>query len=98
MWLSACSESDTAWQIGGDKAQKSIVLLDNEMPLTIRVCLDKQGGSGYPITVVIDYDDNKYAGILEGQCMRFTARKTTVRFGTPSAFKYARGTYTIINN
>lgn len=96
--LPACSDKSQLWKIGGDQPTKKLTLIDSQDEQTIKVCLHEKGGSGYPITLVIDHDDEKYAGVLLGQCLRFEAKKVVVRFGTPSAFKFANGSYEILDS
>lgn len=96
LWLTGCSDNEMTWKIGGDEPVNKLALVDSDAEQTVKVCLEKKGGSGYPITIVVDYDEQKYAGLLEGQCKRFSGKKVVVRFGTPSAYKYAHGTYEIL--
>lgn len=93
----ACQEPGEEWYISvGKGVNKQQVLVDGSDPTEVKICLDEKGGSGYPISVVAQFDDDKYAGLLEEQCMYFKGRKVLVRFGTPSSGKYAKGTYEII--
>ena len=95
--ITACEEPGEEWNISvGKGGDKQVVLVDGGEPTEVKVCLDEKGGSGYPISVVAQFDDDKYPGLLEGQCMFFKGKKVVLRFGTPSSGKYAKGTYEII--
>ena len=95
--VAGCEEPDLEWYITiGKGTKKQQVLYEGTDRREVKICLDKKGGSGYPTTVVADYDDKRYGGLLVGQCMYFTGNRVVVRFGTPSTGKFARGTYEII--
>ena len=96
--ISGCHvDSGQSWKIKiGGKYPKLIKFVDGEVSQKVRVCLDRKGGSGYPITVVISADGDSYSGILNGQCMFFEGKRVDVRFGTPTSGMYAEGTYRII--
>ena len=87
------------WRITvGLDAPKEKILYEGDQPEEVRLCLDKKGGSGYPTRVIAKFDDQRYANILEGQCMFFVGKLITVRFGNPSSGKFANGTYKIIKS
>lgn len=93
----ACQEPGQEWHITVGKGKpKEQVLYEGQEASEVKICLDKKGGSGYPIAVVAEFDDEFYGGMLVGQCMFFTGKRVAVRFGTPSSGKYAKGTYEII--
>ena len=95
--ITACEEPGEEWNISvGKGGEKQVILVDESEPTEVKVCLDKKGGSGYPISVVAQFDNDKYPGMLEGQCMYFKGKKVVLRFGTPSSGKFAKGTYEII--
>lgn len=96
--ISGCHvDNGQPWKIKiGGKFPKLIKFVDGEELQKVRVCLDKKGGSGYPITVVISADDDSYSGILNGQCMFFEGKRIDVKFGTPTSGMFAEGTYSII--
>ena len=95
--MMACQETGEPWHITVGKGKpKEQVLVDGQQATEVKICLDKKGGSGYPTTVVAQFDDDFYANMLQGQCMYFTGKRVAVRFGTPSSGKFARGTYEII--
>lgn len=95
--ITACQEPGEEWNISvGQGGKKQAIIVDESEPTEVKVCLDQKGGSGYPISVVAQFDDDKYPGMLEGQCMFFKGKKVVLRFGTPSSGKYAKGTYEII--
>ena len=95
--MSGCHNYGDPWRItvGKDKP-KEHVFVDGDEPQEVMICLDKKGGSGYPTTIIGKYDDQKYAGMLEGQCMFFIGKRVSVKFATPSSGKYAEGTYKVI--
>ncbi|MFK8026549.1 MAG: hypothetical protein AB8C40_00655 [Gammaproteobacteria bacterium] len=95
--VSGCHDSGEPWRItvGLDKPKK-LVFIDGDEAREVRVCLDKQGGSGYPTRVVARFDDKKYTPMLPGQCMFFVGKHVSVSFPNPSSGKFAEGTYTII--
>lgn len=96
--LVGCQETGEEWYITFGKGKpKEQVLLDGGDVREVKVCLDKKGGSGYPTTVVAQFDDQSYAGMLRGQSMFFKGKRVAVRFGTPSSGKFAKGTYEIIS-
>ena len=92
-----CHDSGEPWKItvGMDKPKEQ-VFVDSDQSQEVMICLDKKGGSGYPTTVVAKYDDGRYAGMLQGQCMFFVGKRVSVKFATPSSGKYATGTYKVI--
>lgn len=99
--ITACQpqENQSPWKISvGRGSPKEQILVDGSSPQEVKICLDEKGGSGYPVTVIAKYDDESYAGLLEHQCMYFTGKKVSVRFGTPSSGKYAQGTFTIVTS
>lgn len=85
------------WRItvGLDKPKEKVVY-EGEQAREVRLCLESKGGSGYPTRVVAKFDDQRYANILEGQCMFFKGKKVVVAFGNPSSGKYAYGTFSIV--
>ena len=95
--IGACQEAGEEWHITVGKGKpKEQVLVDSQEVSEVKICLDKKGGSGYPTTIVAQFDDEFYANLLQGQCMYFSGKRVAVRFGTPSSGKFARGTYEII--
>jgi len=95
--LSGCHEIGENWRITvGKDMPKEKVFVDSDHEQEVKICLDKKGGSGYPITIVATFDDDKYAAMLEGQCMFFTGKRVSVKFGTPSSGKFAQGTYAVL--
>jgi hypothetical protein len=97
MLISGCHDSGELWRITvGLDEPKEKVFIDGYQPQEVMICLDNKGGSGYPTTVVAKYDDQRYAGMLEGQCMFFTGKRVAVKFGTPSSGKFAQGTYAVL--
>ena len=95
--LVACQNEGLPWHITVSKGKpKEQVLVDGQEIAEVKICVDKKGGSGYPTTVVAQFDDEFYANLLVGQCMYFEGKRVAVRFGTPSTGKFARGTYEII--
>ncbi len=97
VFLSGCHDYGDPWRItvGKDKP-KEHVFVDGDEPQEVMICLDKKGGSGYPTTIVGKFDDEKYAGMLVGQCMNFIGKRVSVKFATPSSGKYAEGTFKVI--
>ena len=90
-------EPGESWRITvGLDTSKEKVLYQGEQPKEVRVCLDKKGGSGYPTRVLTKYDDQRYVGMLEGQCMFFKGNTVAVRFANPSSGKFANGTYKVM--
>ena len=90
-------EPDQSWRITvGLDTSKEKILYQGDGPKEVRVCLDKKGGSGYPTRVLTKYDDQRYVGMLEGQCMFFKGNTVAVRFANPSSGKYANGTYKVM--
>ena len=90
-------ETSQSWRITvGLDTSKEKILYQGDRPKEVRVCLDKKGGSGYPTRVLTKYDDQRYVGMLEGQCMFFTGNTVAVRFANPSSGKYANGTYKVM--
>lgn len=96
--ISGCHvDGGEQWKIKiGGKFPKLVRFVDGEIVKEVRVCLDKKGGSGYPITVVVYADGDMYPGILVGQCMFFEGKRIEVKFGTPTSGMFAEGTFTII--
>lgn len=94
--VSGCQDYGDPWRItvGKDKP-KEHVFVDGNEPHEVMICLDKKGGSGYPTTIVAKFDEEKYPGMIEGQCMFFTGNRVSVRFATPSSGKYAEGTFKV---
>ena len=97
IFVSGCHDSGEPWRVtvGLDKPKEQ-VFVDGDQVQEVMICLDKKGGSGYPTTIVGKFDDQKYAGILVGQCMFFEGKRVSVTFATPSSGKYAEGTYKVI--
>ncbi len=95
--VSGCHDSGEPWRItvGLDKPKEQ-VFVEGDQPQEVMIYLDKKGGSGYPTTIVGKFDDQKYAGMLVGQCMFFEGKRVSVKFATPSSGKYAEGTYKVI--
>ncbi len=96
MLLIACkNESSQQWEIGGHFPMKR-VLVDLDQPKDIKICSDEYKNIGFPVNVNIDYDDQRYYGLIEGLCITVRAKKLTVKFATPSSGKKARGTFEIL--
>lgn len=97
LMVSGCHDYGEPWRItvGKDKPKEQ-VFVDGDEPQEVMICLDKKGGSGYPTTIVGKFDDEKYAGMLVGQCMHFIGKRVSVKFATPSSGKYAEGTFKVI--
>jgi hypothetical protein len=96
--LFGCHDSDDEpWRItvGLDKP-KEMVFVDGDVLQEVRICLNTQGGSGYPTRVRAKFDDDRYTPMLTGQCMFFTGKRVSVKFANPSSGKYATGTYKVI--
>ena len=95
--LTACHEQNPEWEISTNSTNGAeMVLVDGDEIQEVKICLDKKRSISFPTTVVADFDDNMYAGLLVGQCMYFKGKKVSVRLGTPSSGKSAKGTYKII--
>ena len=96
--ISGCHDDiGEPWKIKvGGKIPNRLALVDGDAPQQVRVCLDRKGGSGYPITIVGIADGESYAGMLLGQCMFFEGKRVEVKFGTPTSGMFAEGTYSII--
>ena len=94
-----CHEIGEEWGISVGKDYPKIkVFTEGDELKEVKICLEEQGYSGWPTTVVAEYDEEIYGGMLEGQCMYFKGKRVAVRFGTPSSGKYAKGTFQVIEN
>ena len=83
------------WQIGkGFPMRKTLVELDE--PRNIKICSDEYKHIGFPINLHIDYDDQRYYGLIEGLCITVNAKVVKVKIATPSSGKMARGTFEIL--
>ena len=95
--VSACHEQNPEWELSTNSINGTkMVLVDGNEVQEVKICLDKKRAISFPTTVVADYDDQMYAGLLVGQCMYFKGKKVSVRLATPSSGKLAKGTYKII--
>ena len=95
--MTSIDSDDEPWRItvGLDKP-KEMVFVDGDVLQEVRICLNTQGGSGYPTRVRAKFDDDRYTPMLTGQCMFFTGKRVSVKFANPSSGKYATGTYKVI--
>lgn len=74
----------------------SKTLTELDEPKNIKICSDQYKQISFPLHLHIDYDDQRYYGLIEGLCITVNARKVEVKLATPSSGKMARGTFEIL--
>ena len=95
-FLFACKDDNAqVWKIGKDQPM-SKTLVELESPKNIKLCSDEYKHISFPLVLHIDYDENRYYGLLEGLCITVHAKTLKIKFANPSSGKMARGTYEIL--
>ena len=95
--LTACEDNVQTWRIGKDQPMSKI-LVELDMPKNIKICSDEYKHISFPLVLHVDYDDNRYYGLLEGVCITVHAKKLSVKFANPSSGKMARGTFKVLDS
>lgn len=93
--LIGCNDRSQPWQLGGDMPM-SKTLAELDEPKNIKICSDKYKHISFPLSLHIDYDEQRYYGLIEGLCITVNAKKVKVKFATPSSGKMAQGTFEIL--
>ena len=98
LFFAACKEDKAqTWKIGKDQPM-SKVLVELDSPKNIKICSDEYKHISFPLVLHVDYDDNRYYGLLEGVCITVHAKKLRVKFANPSSGKMARGTFEVLDS
>lgn len=94
--LAACEDNAQIWKLGKDQPMKK-TLVELSAPKNIKICADEYKHISFPLVLHVDYDDNRYYGLIEGVCITVHAKILKVKFANPSSGKVAIGTFEILD-